>query len=65
MQTQPLLPSGNALTGADTPPAIHALHSEETRYLPLVLKPVIPALLCVIMVLAGMGLEVSARARLC
>jgi len=65
VQTQPLLPGGNGFTGADTQTTIHALHSEETRYLPLVLKPFIPALLCVVMVLAGMGLEVGAKAHLC
>jgi hypothetical protein len=53
------------LTAANTLSAIQGRQNEETRYLPLVLKPVIPALLCVVMVLAGMGLEVSAKALIC
>lgn len=65
MQTQPLLPDGNGSMGANTLSAIQGRQNEDTRYLPLVLKPVIPALLCVVMVLSGIGLEVSAKARLC
>lgn len=64
MQSEPLLPGGNGLTGAETLSPIQERRTEESRYLPLVLKPIIPTILCVVMVLAGMGLEVSAKARL-
>ena len=64
MQSQPLLTGSNGLTGAETLSTIQVRQSEESRYLPLVLKPIIPALLCVVMILAGIGLEVSAKPRL-
>jgi hypothetical protein len=65
VQSQPLLPGGKDLPGANTLSAIQGGQDAEARYLPLVLKPVIPALLCAVMILAGIGLEVGTKARLC
>jgi hypothetical protein len=61
MQRQPLLHGDPGSTGF---PAGLGDKGEDGRWLPLVLKPTIPTLLCTFMVLGGVGLEVSASARL-